>query len=309
MKKWILKAIVQKLISYLPNASSWNYLFQKYVTKGVNLSDEYFENKITHAKDHLAYFNNLGGSVDGKIVLELGTGWYPVVPLAMYLNGASTIYSLDITPWMTKERIITTLEKYLEWEGQGKLSTFLPNKQEDRWQNVKDAHLKSWDRMEDLCAFFNIEPIVGDARKTPLADESIDYICSNNTFEHIYPNILKGILVEFNRLLKKDGVMSHFIDMSDHFAHFDRSISIYNFLQFSEKSWSIIDNSIQPQNRLRFKDYQQMYDQLGIAIDQKDWRPGDLNALSTVKVAAPFDQYSAEELAISHGYLVTKGVA
>ena len=49
--------------------------------------------------------------------------------------------------------------------------------------------------------------------------------------------------------------MSHFIDMSDHFAHLDKSISAYNFLKFSKTQWKLIDNSIQPQNRLRICDY------------------------------------------------------
>ena len=54
--KWKAEAIVQKGISYLPKKDKINYLFQKYVTKGVYLTDEYFTYKITHARDHLAYF-------------------------------------------------------------------------------------------------------------------------------------------------------------------------------------------------------------------------------------------------------------
>ena len=50
---------------------------------------------------------------------------------------------------------------------------------------------------------------------------------------------------------KPDGLHSHFIDMSDHFAHMDSSISIYHFLRYSEAQWKRIDNSIQPQNRWR----------------------------------------------------------
>ncbi len=56
---WKLKAIVQKAISYLPQKEKINYWFQKRVTKGVELSDVHFKNKITHAKDHLGYFKNI----------------------------------------------------------------------------------------------------------------------------------------------------------------------------------------------------------------------------------------------------------
>lgn len=130
-------------------------------------------------------------------------------------------------------------------------------------------------------------------------------MCSNNTFEHIPKIILIDILKEFKRLLKADGVMSHFIDLSDHFAHFDTSITTYNFLKFSEKQWDLIDNSIQPQNRMRWADYKKMYADLNIAIKIEETRPGDLAALNTITVDKGFAHLSKVELAISHGYLVS----
>lgn len=53
MRKWKQKAIVQKIISYLPLSHKINYIFQKYVTRGVNLSDEYFYDRLGHARDHI----------------------------------------------------------------------------------------------------------------------------------------------------------------------------------------------------------------------------------------------------------------
>jgi len=39
--KWMLKAVVQKLIAFFPQREKINYLLQKYVTKGVELTDTY----------------------------------------------------------------------------------------------------------------------------------------------------------------------------------------------------------------------------------------------------------------------------
>ncbi|MBK7337072.1 MAG: class I SAM-dependent methyltransferase [Saprospirales bacterium] len=113
--------------------------------------------------------------------------------------------------------------------------------------------------LRDMLEALHIRYLVTDARKLPLNPESLDLIVSNNTFEHIYPNILAEILAEFKRLLRPGGMMSHFIDMSDHFAHLDTGITIYNFLRFSEKNWGWIDNSIQPQNRWRISHYRHLY--------------------------------------------------
>ena len=129
---------------------------------------------------------------------------------------------------------------------------------------------------------------------------------SNNTFEHIYPKILKDILLEFKRILHPKGHMSHFVDMSDHFAHADKSISIYNFLTFSKHTWEFwIDNSVQPQNRYRFDQYTAMYNELNINITESDVRPGDVNIIKSLKISKEFSIFTPESLAISHCYLFT----
>ena len=304
----MLKAAVQKTISYLPYKTQINYFFQKYVTKGVLLTDDYFELKITHARDHLQYYyENSDGLFEEKIALELGAGWYPIVPVAMFLSGFETIISLDIANWMNKDKIIQTLEKFIEWENNGRLEAFLPHMEQERWEQLQEiVQLKNKIDQEQVCRLLRLKYLVKDARNTELPSQSIDFISSNNTFEHIYPLILKYIIKEFSRLLAPEGVMSHFIDLSDHFAHFDSSITIYNFLKYSEKQWQKIDNSIQPQNRLRWKDYTNIYQELGIQYEAKQVRLGDLEALHQVNVHPEYATYTPEELAISHGYLITQ---
>ena len=100
--------------------------------------------------------------------------------------------------------------------------------------------------------------------------------------------------------------MCHFIDMSDHFAHFDSKITEYNFLKFNKNTWSIIDNSIQPQNRMRFVDYKAMYAKLKIPITEEAIREGDVTKLRRVKMSKQFAAYPPEQLAITHGYLFSK---
>jgi len=152
----------------------------------------------------------------------------------------------------------------------------------------------------------NITYLIEDSRKLSLPDNSIDLVNSNNTFEHIYPNILIPILKEFRRIVKKqDGVMSHFIDMSDHFAHFDNSINIYNFLQFSDKQWKWIDNSIQPQSRMRIYDYKQIYNDLNIPISEEIFRVGNLNELKEIRLAEKFANKPIEEIAKSHCHFIS----
>ncbi len=305
--KWKAKAVTQKVISFLPYKEKINYLFQRYVTKGVLLNDHHFQLKLQHASDHISYYKNFKGSLQYKQVLELGTGWYPIVPIALYLSGADKIVSLDIQSWMTKESFLETVQMYQSWQQTDRLQSYLSQIDPKRWTlliGLLDAeeHMD----LEALCQVIGLSTFLQDARHTPFADQSFDFICSNNTFEHIYPDILQAILAEFKRLVKQDGLMSHFIDLSDHFAHFDQSITIYNFLQFSPQQWRFIDNRIQPQNRLRWPDYLAMYNELGLPITDTTIRAGDLQALQSVAIDPSFSHLSKEDIAISHGYIISQ---
>jgi Methyltransferase domain len=310
MKKWILKAIVQKITSYLPFSNKINYVFQKYVTKGVYLSDEYFYDRLGHAKAHLAAFQKHSKTAKNAIVpknaLELGTGWYPVVPISFYLVGVETTYSVDISFLTSKERIFTTLQQFENAHKSGKLSGYLDVLPE-KWAKLSVLIANYADySLEDVLKYLNLVYLIEDARALSLPDGSVDLVNSNNTFEHIYPSILIPILKDFKRVVNKEhGIMSHFIDMSDHFAHFDKTINIYNFLQFSDEAWKWIDNDIQPMSRLRIDDYKQIYADLGINIDAEDNREGSIDELRTIKLAEKYAQKPLAIVAVSHCHFIS----
>lgn len=304
IKKWILKAIVQKTISFLPGSHRINFLFQKYITRGVQLTEHYFEDRLIHARKHLESFDK-HATKPLEQTLELGTGWYPVVPIAMFLRGATMIHTVDISSLSDKKKIVTAIDWFLAYEENGKLSAYLEPVPErlERLRHIKkniETH-----NFQKILATLHISYTVVDVRKLAFPPQSIDLIHSNNTFEHVYPNVLKGILERFKTLVHPKGIQSHFIDMSDHFAHFDKSINIYNFLHYSDKAWNRMDNSVQPQNRWRLSEYQALYKTLKISIAEVDARPGDLEALSTITLAEKYKSFDTKDLAISHAYLIS----
>ncbi|MCH2045055.1 MAG: class I SAM-dependent methyltransferase [Saprospiraceae bacterium] len=307
MKKWVLKAIVQKTISFLPAKHRINFFFQKYITKGVILSETYFMDRLGHAKDHITGYQKYVGSLEGKTSLELGSGWFPVVPVALFLSGIEQARTLDISHLLNRKRLLTTLEQYKEYHNQDRLAAYLDIIPE-RWAIIEAILAKPNSySTEKILEQLHIRYLVADARRTKLEENSIDLIHSNNTFEHIYDPILSDIIREFDRIVCKNvGLQSHFIDMSDHFAHFDQSINIYNFLQYSDKRWNRIDNSIQPQNRYRMSDYLKIYRQLGIPLTEITKRDGDPNEVKLLKIAAKYKDYTLEDLAISHCHIYSK---
>ena len=304
MKKWIIKAIVQKFISYLPNSNKINYLFQKYVTKGVILSDEYFTDRLGHGIQHInAHKQHKNFTFNST--LEIGTGWYPVVPVAMFLAGANKIVTVDITHLTNVNKVFTTLKMFVDYQKANKLPKEIIII-EERFKKIESLinNTQAY-TLDQLLSELNISYLNCDARKLPFEKESFDLIHSNNTFEHIYEPILEGILKEFKRVLKTGGLMSHFIDMSDHFAHADHSITIYNYLKYTEQQWKRIDNDVQPQNRMRICQYRDLYKKLSINIIEENLRPGNIEEVKSTKLSQPFNQFKIEDVAVSHGYIVS----
>ncbi len=305
--KWKAKAIVQKIISYLPQKEKINFFFQKHITKGVLLTEKHLLEKLGLAKDHLIYLKKYGETVQNKIILELGSGWYPIIPICFYLCDAQKVISIDIQSWMTKETQLKTIKEFKLLKDKGILQNYLPEMNMLKWQQLENIYkTPSQYTKENINEILGLKLLITDARKTYLSSNSIDFICSNSTFEHIYKDVLIAILEEFKRILKKDGIMSHLVDMSDHFAHLDKTITAYNFLKFSEKTWEIIDNSIQPQNRLRYNDYVKMYKSLSIPITFSETRIGNLESLKKIKLAKEFQKEKLEDLAIIYASFLSK---
>jgi hypothetical protein len=231
MKKWVIKAIVQKIISFLPYKYQINYLFQKYITRGVQLSDDYLEDRLIHYANHQKAFLSFEKKLEGKKIGELGTGWYPVIPICFYLNGASEIVTMDIAPLMDKEKAVQTILKLQHYAKRDRLRDFITYSEEKLDELVDFVQNTSFS-FEELLQKMKITYRLGDAAQMDLKRASYDLIVSNNTFEHVYPDDLKTLLQKFKKLLKPGGVMSHFIDMSDHFAHWIRPLPFTIFSVF-----------------------------------------------------------------------------
>ena len=86
-----------KTLSVLPGSHHLNYLFQRHVTKGVQLSDQYFSDKLQHARDHIRLYRAHTGRNCPSSTIELGTGWYLSLPFYFYLCGAENVMTTDIS--------------------------------------------------------------------------------------------------------------------------------------------------------------------------------------------------------------------
>lgn len=169
-------------------------------------------------------------------------------------------------------------------------------------QALEDKSLTSPVRILDK---LNIHVRACDARQLSLGDSTIDFITSNTTIEYIPKEILIGIFREFYRIAAPKAIMSHFSPLGDHYADFDHSISYFNFLQYSDSTWKLYNNSLHYQNRLRVSDYRKIHHDTGFTILTETNTKGMENDLGKLKIAEEFNHYSKEDLLVIKSLIVS----
>jgi len=306
----MIKAAVQKVISSLPKGESLNYLFQKYVTHGVKLDRSGFEYKLTQCRAHIENYLKLNSKLSTPwVALEVGTGWHPVVPIGLYLCGASRVWTIDKASLLRPKSVRDTLNLFVAYAENRDLMKILPWAAAERILNIKQV-MKNFrgNHVSDILQGLNIYPLVLDARSTGLESASVNLFVSNNTLEHIPEHIIFDIFLEFKRVASPGATMSHFIDMRDHYSYFDASITPFNYFKYSDQSWGWFNNSLHYQNRLRISDYRLIHEGAGFAIKLERHDRGAIEDLRRMDVAERFKRYSEDELLIIGSWIVSSCV-
>jgi SAM-dependent methyltransferase len=290
---WRSKALLQLVFSHVPLGERLNFFFQRHVTKSLPTTDTKFTDIVSTAKAHIdiveRYYHRPIGSAT---FYEFGSGWDMIIPLAFYAYGVQCQILVDIRNLVRRELVNNTVEKYqrisLNSVLQRKPARFIDGKRRDLIPLLKK--------------YYGIDHRAPcDARYTEIESCSIDCITSTSTLEHIPIQDIQKILEECHRILRDDGIMSFQIDYQDHYSYFDRNLSVYNFLQYSDKAWKWFSPSLSYQNRLRHRDYIDLFQKSGfevVAESRRDGTETDLKTISRLSLDGKYSAYSLPELAV-----------
>jgi len=306
----MLKAAVQNTVSILPGNQSWNYLLQKYITRSSGLDKTRLQLKLQYARRHLQSFFGRQRlqqkEGDTFTVLELGTGWSPIIPIALFLCGASKIWTIDKRPLLRRENVIRTLQLFAALARDEDLSATLPWIREDRLRVMLDAvECTNPISVSDILAPFNIEVLIQDAQHTTLEPGAVDFFLSNSVLQEIPKQILLGIFREFRRVASTTSTMSHYVNMVEPYADCDPTLTAYHFLQYSDLTWRFINNSLHYHNRLRISDYRLVHELSEFQIVREDNEEGPNSELDRIHLAKQFQRYSRDELRVLRTWMVS----
>ena len=292
--KWILKALIQKLISPLPGNSEINYFFQSKIRKFYPVTDKIFLNQIHIAIRHRDFFiKNQETLKDWQKArfFEMGPGWDLIIPLTFHVLGFRDQTLVDIRNNLKFPLVRDTLQRLQ-----------LHLKEIEKLSNgpCKPAQADFPPSLGKLKEAFGIQYLSGiDAKSTGLKSDSFDFISSTSVFEHIRKEDICPTIQECRRLLKKGGIISMIVDLQDHFAQIDPSLSHHSFLRYPDPVWNLITSKFNYVNRLRFSDYLELFQTEGFEILHQDVykaKDEELDFIRKMEIASCFKKYSLEEL-------------
>ena len=298
---WRLKALSQLVFSFVPRGEQLNYFAQRCFTHSLPVSDNSFAVTVGYARKHIDAIQQYGQRpLDRAVFYEFGTGWDLTIPFAYYGFGVNHQILVDICNLIRIAIVNDTIAKCQKMAA--KLSI-------DR---IPGARLNSekYGFRHALKQQYGIDYRAPcNASQTGLPSQSVDYITSTSTLEHIAPAEIRSILRECRRILRDDGLMSVLIDYDDHYAYFDYRISAYNHLQFSDRTWRVFSPPLHYQNRLRHRDFVELFQSEGFRVVEDRHSAvteSDLRTIKQMSLNKRFQSYSDADLAVHNGHLVLR---
>jgi SAM-dependent methyltransferase len=293
--RWLAKAAVQRGLGLVPQGERLNYVFQRHVLHSLPAGESVFRRKFSRAQQHLRAYEEHGPGTPAiaSTFYEFGAGWDLAIPLSFVALGVGRQVLVDIRPSVRAELVNDSI---------GALGRLLDELASEAGRELRPlgGPVESLDELEERFGIVYLAP--RDARATGLADESIDFVSSTDTCEHIPEADLARIFRECHRLLRRGGAFSCRIDLQDHYAYFDRSLSRYHFLRFSDRAWSLVNSPLHHQNRLRAPDYLRLVGEAGLELvveKPSGPSPEGLKELESLTIAPRFRDYSPDELGVT----------
>jgi SAM-dependent methyltransferase len=297
---WKLKGLLQKTLGVLPAGETLHYRLQRHLG-GMRNPRREIGLKIDDWEGMVKQLHGVGARIPGARLMEIGSGWYPALPLACHLVGAARVHTVDLNRLLKPDLMRLCIAML------GEQLPRLANtcevdlgEVEARYARLRDAASRSDDpgTISDGVIDYRAP---ADAAASGLHDGSIDIVFSNSVLEHVPPDAIARIHRATRNLVRPGGWIFHSVNCGDHYAYADRSIHQLNYLQFSDAQWAFWNNRFLYQNRLRAHQLVDGARDAGfdIVLDTSHARPQRLQQLQAMAIAEQFRHIAPEKLCIT----------
>ncbi|WP_130734796.1 hypothetical protein [Flavobacterium sp. J27] len=280
------KSFFFKIVSFLPNKIGFTlyYFFQN------SKQSNNFELKLKSAentfKSLIALCNQYKINIKNATVLEIGSGWVPSLPyLFLFKGNAKKVLTYDINNHYQKNNL-----KKFNHVFEKTTSIFLNVGKNELPQQVD---------------YFPKTDVIN------CKDTTVSIVFSRFVLEHVKPEDMLLIHENFKKNFKKGTYIIHFVSPSDHRAYSDHTLSLQDFLKYSQKEWNKIQTKFDYHNRLRFSEYVKIFESLDIEIlhqsyDVVDKKSNQYLLFKALKLDKHYDSYSEDDLLAGNLVFVLK---
>ncbi|MBE8727796.1 hypothetical protein [Flavobacterium hungaricum] len=270
------KTRIFKVLSILPNTIGYNlYHFLQNSTSKLTI-----DKKINAAygtyKTVVRILKENGKSLDGIRIGELGSGWVPVFPYQLILEGGvKHVDTYDINEHYNLKQIKELNEYY---------------KQRDAFELQSES---KYPLLKGVSYYPKTNICNGNL-------QDIDLVLSRFVLEHVPPNDIREIHNFLFSSLKSGSYILHLISPSDHRAYSDSSLSLQDFLKYSQEEWDKIQTKFDYHNRLRLPQYLDLFrDQFEIVHfehDKINTESKSYKKFKELNIHSDFKKYNDQEL-------------
>ena len=281
--RWIIKASVQHMLGLMP-ARLADPIYHGLQQQRRDIPTD-IDGQRSYAKEVASLVKRIRGkALSGLRIVELGSGWFPVLPLLLVREfGVSAVHTVDVNQHYSSARIARAAREIME--------TVEPLGADPV---LRQAALTG--RLPDSIHYYPRSEIqkIG-AISGGLADLAI----SRSVLEYISPEGIRDIHRSSNHWLTHDALWIHLIGTSDDRARQDKKLHPFDFLRYSEKEWMRISgNRYAYKNRLRLPQYRPLFQSAGWRVEHEHASISNsaIATLHRVPLHPDFHRFSDQEL-------------
>lgn len=273
------KTYIFKTLDILPNKLGY-YIYHKLQYLSENKS---LDLKIKSTESSYNTFNaicsELKIDVQNKSVIEIGSGWLPIIPYFFkYKNDTKNVYSFDINKHYQKKSI-------------SKLNSVFSQKYDCTIHPKENCKFN----LPEGVNYYPLENIIN----TEIPDAEI--VFSRFVLEHVTAEDIYEMHKKFKSSLKKGSYIVHIISPSDHRAYSDKNLSLQDFLKYNKEQWNAIQTKFDYHNRLRLPQYVAIFESLNLEIihltyDHIKSGTSQHDLFKKLKIHEDYKNYSEEQL-------------
>ena len=303
MRSWQTKAFMDGAKALLPFQQTLRHIKRRIVPYDTNPAND--PGLLSDSVRQLQALSDADVTVARATIVEIGSGWKPILPLVYGAAEARHVTTVDQERLLDLRNVRAAADYILLnlQETATKSGYSLPLNL-SRLKANSDNTATLDDILEanaiDYRAPYDFED---------LAAKSADIVVSRDVLEHIPEKRLVDLMITSRRILKDGGTLCHTIDMSDHWEHADKSISRLNFLKYDGALWKLAGINRQNfQNRLRRYEYLALFRRHGFEVLSAtgEASPAACEALQTQSLCPRYVDVNHAELAILNTTIVAR---